>query len=229
MSGTRTSLAPLGGTPSASAAIPERSGAGCRRRRGPAFPQHPNTSVWSSSEACGHEPYDSRQENAMNSKVLGGLRRSVAVTLVAGGLTVAGAAVAHADSQSVGQADGRAASAAQQPIKAPDRGPAGPVTVSGAVAGNDGAVTVATDGTTVVVSGRAHLESPVDNAAGGGVVHHDDDARSPLGRGADLGTDQLGFAGGATGDSSSVDAVGTARVGAEKHYYVQDVTGPDGS
>lgn len=38
MSVTRTSLAPLGGTPSASAAIPERSGAGCGRRRGPAFP-----------------------------------------------------------------------------------------------------------------------------------------------------------------------------------------------
>jgi hypothetical protein len=31
MSVTRTSLAPLGGTPSAPAAIPERSGAGCRR------------------------------------------------------------------------------------------------------------------------------------------------------------------------------------------------------
>ena len=31
MSVTRTSLAPLGGTPSVSAAIPVRSGAGCRR------------------------------------------------------------------------------------------------------------------------------------------------------------------------------------------------------
>jgi hypothetical protein len=31
MSVTRTSLALFGGTPSASAAIPERSGAGCRR------------------------------------------------------------------------------------------------------------------------------------------------------------------------------------------------------
>ncbi|HEY9354591.1 MAG TPA: hypothetical protein VIP28_15120 [Nocardioides sp.] len=163
----------------------------------------------------------------MNSKVLRGLRRSVAVTLVAGGLMVAGAAVACADSQPVEpveQADSRAASVAQQPIKAPDRGPAGPVTISGAAAGNDAAVTVTTDGTTVVASGRAHVESPVDNAAGGGVVHHDDDTGSPLGggRGVDLGTDQVGFAGGATGDSSSVDVVGTGRVGAEKHYYVQD-------
>ena len=161
----------------------------------------------------------------MNSKILGGLRRSVAVTLVAGGLIVAGAAVASADSQSVEHADSRTASVAQQPIKAPDRGPAGPVTVSGAMAGNDAAVTVTTDGTTVVASGRAHVESPVDNAAaGGGVVHHDDDTGSPLGggRGVDLGTDQVGFAGGATGDSSSVDVVGTGRVGAEKHYYVQD-------
>lgn len=161
----------------------------------------------------------------MNSKILGGLRRSVAVTLVAGGLIVAGAAVASADSQSVEHADSRAASAAQQPIKAPDRGPAGPVTVSGAMAGNNAAVTVTTDGTTVVASGRAHVESPVDNAAGGGgVVHHDDDTGSPLGggRGVDLGTDQVGFAGGATGDSSSADVVGTGRVGAEKHYYVQD-------
>ncbi len=91
-------------------------------------------------------------------------------------------------------------------------------------AGNDAAVTVTTDGATVVVSGRAHLESPVDNASGGGVVHHDDDTGSPLGggRGVDLGTDQLGLAGGATGDSSSVDVVGTVRVGTEKHYYVQD-------
>ena len=159
----------------------------------------------------------------MNSKILGGLRRSVAVTLVAGGLIVAGAAVASADSQYVEQADSRA-SVAQQPIKAPDRGPAGPVTISGAAAGNDAAVTVTTDGTTVVASGRAHVESPVDNADGGGVVHHDDDTGSPLGggRGVDLGTDQVGFAGGATGDSSSVDVVGTGRVGAEKHYYVQD-------
>ena len=160
----------------------------------------------------------------MNSKILGGLRRSVAVTLVAGGLIVAGAAVARADSQSVEHADSRAASVAQQPIKAPDRGPAGPVTVSGAMAGSDAAVTVTTDGTTVVASGRAHLESPVDNAAGGGVVHHDDDTGPSLGggRGVDLGTDQIGFAGGATGDSSSADVVGTGRVGAEKHYYVQD-------
>ncbi|MFD7078397.1 hypothetical protein ACFV9G_29590 [Nocardioides sp. NPDC059952] len=143
----------------------------------------------------------------MNSKILGGLRRSVAVTLAAGGLIVASAAVASA----------------QQPIKAPDRGPAGQVTVSGDAAGNDAAVTVTTDGATVVVSGRAHLESPVDHAAGGGVVHHDDDTGSPLGggRGVDLGTDQLGFAGGATGDSSSVDIVGTGRVGTEKRYYVQ--------
>lgn len=144
----------------------------------------------------------------MNSKILRGLQRTVAVTLAAGGLIVAGATVASA----------------QQPIKAPDRGPAGPLTVSGAAAGNDAAVTVTTDGATVVVSGRAHLESPVDNAAGGGVVHHDDDTGSPLGggRGVDLGTDQLGFAGGATGDSSSMDVVGTVRVGTEKHYYVQD-------
>lgn len=164
----------------------------------------------------------------MNSKVLGGLRRSVAVTLVAGGLVAAGATVACADSQSVEQTDNRSASAAQQPIKAPDRGPAGPVTVSGATAGNDGAVTVTTDGTTVVASGRAHVESPVDSAAGGGVVHHDDDARSPLGagRGADLGTDQVGFAGGVTGDSSSADVVGTGRVGVEKHYYVKNASGP---
>lgn len=160
----------------------------------------------------------------MNSKILGGLRRSMVVTLMAGGLIAAGAAVACADSQSVEHADNRAASVAQQPIKAPDRGPAGPVTVSGAMAGNDAAVTVTTDGTTAVVSGRAHLESPVDNAADGGVVHHDDDTGSPLGggRGLDLGTDQVGFAGGATGDSSSADVVGTGRVGAEKHYYVQD-------
>lgn len=159
----------------------------------------------------------------MNSKILGGLRRSVAVTLVASGLIAAGATVASADSQHVEHADNRAASVAQQPIKAPDRGPAGPVTVSGAMAGNDAAVTVTTEGTTVVVSGRAHVESPVDNAAGGGVVHHDDDNSSPLGgRGVDLGTDQIGFAGGATGDTSSADVVGTGRVGAEKHYYVQD-------
>jgi hypothetical protein len=160
----------------------------------------------------------------MKSKILGGLRRSVAVTLVAGGLIAAGATVACADSQSVEHADNRGASVAQQPIKAPDRGPAGPVTVSGAMAGNDAAVTVTTDGTTVVASGRAHVESPVDNAAGGGVVRHDDDTGSPLGggRGVDLGTDQVGFAGGATGDSSSADVVGTGRVGVEKHYYVQD-------
>ncbi|SDK05191.1 hypothetical protein SAMN05428985_102454 [Nocardioides sp. YR527] len=160
----------------------------------------------------------------MNSKVLGGLRRSVAVTLVAGGLIAAGAGIACADSQSVEHADSRAASVAQQPIKAPDRGHAGPMTVAGAAAGSDAAVTVTTDGTTVVVSGRAHLESPADPGAGGGVVHHDDDTGSPLGggRGVDLGTDQLGFAGGATGDSSSVDVVGTGRIGTEKHYYVQD-------
>ena len=159
----------------------------------------------------------------MNSKVLGGLRRSVAVTLVAGGLVAAGATVACADSQSVEPDDTRAAPAAQQPIKEPDRGPVGPVTVSGEQAGNDGAVTVTTDGTTVVVSGRAHVESPVDNATGGGVVHHDNDARPPLpgGRGVDLGTDQVGFAGGATGDSSSADVVGTARIGAQKYYYVR--------
>ena len=160
----------------------------------------------------------------MNSKILGGLRRSVAVTLVAGGLMAAGAGIACADSQSVEHAGSRAASVTQQPIKASDRGPAGPVTVSGATAGNDAAVTVTTDGTTVGASGRAHVESPVDNAAGGGVVHHDDDTGSPLGggRGVDLGTDQVGVAGGATGDSSSADVVGTGRVGAEKHYYVQD-------
>ena len=165
----------------------------------------------------------------MNSKILGGLRRSLAGTLVAGGLIAVGATVACADSQSVAHADSRAASVAQQPIKAPDRGPAGPVTVSGAMAGNDGAVTVTTDGTTVVASGRAHVESPVDNAAGG-VVHHDDDTGSALGggRGVDLGTDQIGVAGGATGDSSSADVVGTGRVGAEKHYYIQEIQGADG-
>ena len=159
----------------------------------------------------------------MNSKVLGGLRRSVAVTLVAGGLVAAGATVACADSQS--------APASQQPIREPDRGPVGPVTVSGEQAGNDGALTVTTDGTTVVVSGRAHIESPVDNATGSGVVHHDNDARRPLpgGRGVDLGMDQIGFAGGATGDSSSADVVGTARIGAQKYYYVKDAAGPDGS
>ena len=48
----------------------------------------------------------------MNSKVLRGLRRSVAVTLVAGGLLVAGAAVTYADSQSAEQSDSRAACAA---------------------------------------------------------------------------------------------------------------------
>ncbi|MGY0388419.1 hypothetical protein ACWZJV_15730 [Nocardioides sp. WG-D5] len=158
----------------------------------------------------------------MSSKVLGALRKTVAATLVAGGLVAAGAGVACADSQSVEHADGRAApAAASKPIKAPDRGPVGPVTVSGAQSGNDAAVTVTTDGTTVVASGRAHLESPVDQA-GGGVVHHDEDTASPLGNGRDvgLGTDQLGFAGGVTGDSSSVDAVGTARIGVEKHYNV---------
>lgn len=45
MSVTRTALAPFGGTPPVPAAIPVRSGAGCRRRRGPAFPQHPDPSV----------------------------------------------------------------------------------------------------------------------------------------------------------------------------------------
>lgn len=162
----------------------------------------------------------------MSSKVLGALRKAVAVTLLAGGLVAAGAGVAWADSQSVDQAGSRATSvAASKPIKAPDRGPVGPVTVSGAQAGNDAAVTVATDGTAVVASGRAHVESPVDQA-GGGVVHHDDDTGAPLGDGRDVGlaTDQVGFAGGVTGDSSSVDAVGTARVGVEKHYYV-----PNGS
>ncbi|WP_143055012.1 hypothetical protein [Nocardioides luteus] len=165
----------------------------------------------------------------MNSKLLGGLRRTVAVTLVAGGLVVAGAAVACADSQSVEPDDTGAASVARQPIKEPDRGPVGPVTVSGEQAGNDAAVTVTTDGTTVVVSGRAHVESPVDNATGGGVVHHDNDARPPLpgGRGVDLDTDQVGFAGGVTGDSSSADVVGTARVGVQKYYYVTDAAGSD--
>lgn len=156
----------------------------------------------------------------MNSKVLGVLRRSVGVTLLAGGLVAAGAGVGHADPQTAEHDDGRAAAVAGQPIKAPDRGPVGPMTIAGAAGGSDGAATVTTDGTTVVVSGRAHLESPVPGA--GGVVHHDDNG-SPLGgRGAQLGTDRLGFAGGATGDSSSLDAVGTARIGAEKHYYVQD-------
>ena len=151
----------------------------------------------------------------MSSKVLGGLRRLVGVTLMAGGFLVAGAGVACADSE---------------PIKDPDRGPVGPVTVSGEKAGNDAAVTITRDGASVVASGRAHVESPVDRA-GGGVVHHDEDTRSPLGvgRGVDLGTDLLGFAGGATGDSSSVDVVGTGRVGVEKHYYVQDAAGTDGS
>ncbi|MEI7056168.1 hypothetical protein WBG06_10165 [Nocardioides sp. CCNWLW239] len=140
----------------------------------------------------------------MSSKILGGLRRTMGVTLAAGGFVVAGAGVACADSE---------------PIKAPDRGPAGPVTISGEMAGSDAAVTVTTDGTTVVVSGRAHVESPADRAAGG-VVHHDDDSGSALGRGVDLGTDQVGFAGGATGDASSVDVVGVGRIGAEKHYNI---------
>ncbi|MGH3352442.1 MAG: hypothetical protein ACRDPS_17365 [Nocardioides sp.] len=156
----------------------------------------------------------------MNSKVLGVLRRSAGVTLLAGGLMAAGAGVGHADSQPAGHHDGRAASVTGQPIKAPDRGPVGPVTIAGAAAGSDGAVTVTTDGTTVVVSGRAHLESPVPGA--GGVVHHDDSG-SPLGgRGVHLGTDQVGFVGGVTGDTSSLDVVGTGRIGVEKHYYVQD-------
>ena len=140
----------------------------------------------------------------MNSKILGGLRRATAVTALAGGLVVAGAAGAYAD---------------QQPIKAPDQGPVGPVTISGEQAGSDASVTVTTDGTTGVVSGRAHLESPVDQASGG-VVHHD--SRPPAGRDGRFDTEPVGFAGGVTGDSSSVDVVGTGRVGAEKHYYVQD-------
>lgn len=151
----------------------------------------------------------------MSSKILGGLRRSVVVTLLAGGLMVAGAGIACADSHSVEQGDGRAASlAAAEPIKAPDRGPVGPVTISGAAAGNDAALTVTTDGTTVVVSGRAHVESPVD---------HDVDTGSPLGggRGVGLDTEPFGFVGGVTGDSSSTDIVGVGRIGVEKHYYVQ--------
>ncbi|GGU22373.1 hypothetical protein [Nocardioides albus] len=158
----------------------------------------------------------------MSSKVLGGLRRSVAVTLVAGGFMVASAGIACADSHSVQHADGPVTSLpGSEQIKAPDRGPVGPVTISGAAARNDGAVTVTTDGTTVVVSGRAHLESPIGEAASRGVVHHDD-TRAPLGggRGLDLGADQVGFAGGATGDGSSVDVVGTGRIGAEKHYNI---------
>ncbi|MFE6650141.1 hypothetical protein ACFVJS_26520, partial [Nocardioides sp. NPDC057772] len=142
----------------------------------------------------------------MSSKALGRLRRSVVVTLLAGAFVAAGAGVARADSE---------------PIKAPDRGPVAPVTISGAMAGSDASVTVATDGTAVVVSGRAHLESPIDQA-NSGVVHHDEDTGSPLGRGRDLGLDSdfLGVAGGATGDSSSMDVVGTVRIGIEKHYYV---------
>ena len=144
----------------------------------------------------------------MSSKILGGLRRSVVVTLTAGGLLVAGAGVAQAAHD-------------REPIKAPDRGPAGPMVIGGAAAGNDAAVTVTTDGATIVVSGRGHLESPIDHASGG-VVHHDNDTRSPVGRGVQFGTDHLGFAGGATGDSSSLDVVGTGRIGVEKRYYIQD-------
>ncbi|TQL70825.1 hypothetical protein FB381_4769 [Nocardioides albertanoniae] len=143
----------------------------------------------------------------MSSKILGGLRRSLAATLIAGGLVAAGAGGAHA-----AQGD--------EPIRQPDRGPAGPVTVGGAALGSDAAVTATTDGTTVVGSGRAHLESPLGHNAGG-VVHHDDTG-GPLGRGARLGDDHLGFAGGVTGDTSSVDVVGTGRIGVEKRYYVQD-------
>ncbi|MEU0316844.1 hypothetical protein [Nocardioides sp. NPDC006273] len=151
----------------------------------------------------------------MSSKILGGLRRSVVVTLLAGGFMVAGAGIACADAHPVGEADGRATSlAAAEPIKAPDRGPVGPLTISGAAVGNDAALTVTTDGTTVVVSGRAHVESPVDHGLGTG---------SPLGggRGVGLDTEPVGFVGGVTGDSSSADIVGVGRIGAEKHYYVQ--------
>jgi hypothetical protein len=155
----------------------------------------------------------------MSSKILGGLRRSVVATLLAGGFMVAGAGIACADAHSfghaVGQADGRATSlAAAEPVKAPDRGPVGPLTISGAAAGNDAALTVTTDGTTVVVSGRAHVESPVD---------HDLDTGLPLGggRGIGLDTEPVGFVGGVTGDSSSADIVGVGRIGVEKHYYVQ--------
>ncbi|NGN92284.1 hypothetical protein G5C66_05955 [Nocardioides sp. KC13] len=140
----------------------------------------------------------------MSSKILGGLRRSVVVTLLAGAFVAAGAGVACADS-----------------IKAPDRGPVGPMTISGEAAGSDGAVTVTTDGTAVVISGRGHLESPIDNATAG-VVHHDEDTGSPLrrGRDADLDSDLIGVAGGSTGDASSMDVVATVRIGAEKHYHV---------
>ncbi|MBC7278471.1 hypothetical protein [Nocardioides sp.] len=151
----------------------------------------------------------------MSSKILKGLRRSVGVTLLAGGFIVAAAGIACADAHSVGQADGQATSlAAAEPIKAPDRGPVGPLTISGAAAGNDAALTVATDGTTVVVSGRAHVESPVD---------HDLDTGLPFGggRGAGFDTEPVGFVGGVTGDSSSADIVGVGRIGVEKHYYVQ--------
>ncbi|MFJ9391971.1 hypothetical protein ACIRON_24325 [Nocardioides sp. NPDC101246] len=146
----------------------------------------------------------------MSSKVLGGLRRVVGVALLAGAFVVAGAGLASADSE---------------PIKAPHHGPASPMTISGAIAGNDAALTVTTDGASVVASGRAHLEFPVDQADGG-VVHHDRDTGSPLGRGVGRGvgldSDRLGLSGGATGDSSSVDVVGTGRIGTERRYYIQD-------
>lgn len=137
----------------------------------------------------------------MSSKVLGGLRRSIVLAAVTGGLLVAGAGVASADSS--------------RPIKPQEPGPVGPVTLSGAMAGSDAALTVTTDGAALVISGRAHVQSPAGGAADG-VVHRDPP------RGVDLGTGPLGFAGGVTGDASSLDAVGTLRVGAERRYFVQE-------
>lgn len=140
----------------------------------------------------------------MSSKVLGGLRRSIVVAALAGGLVAAGAGVASADSS--------------RPIKPQEPGPVGPVTLSGALAGSDAALTVTTDGAALVISGRAHLESPIGTSSGDAVRRH------PA-RGVDLGTDHLGYAGGVTGDASSLDAVGTLRIGAEKRYYIQDAPG----
>lgn len=189
----------------------------------------------------------------MNSKVLRALRRSVAVTVLAGGFMAAGAGVACADSEwperdpdpkpisapadepvLISAPDGPSSQMPEpknpKPIKAPERGLLGPLTISGAAAGNDAALTVTTDDASAVVSGRAHLEPPA-NPVAGEVVHHDRDTGSLLGsgRGVNVGTDQFGLVGGATGDASSLDVVGTGRVGREKRYYIQPVPGPDRS
>jgi hypothetical protein len=160
----------------------------------------------------------------MYSKVLRALRRSVGVTVLAGGFIAAGAGVAFADSQHAGQDPD------PKPIMAPERGRLGPLTISGAAAGNDAALTVTTDDASAVVSGRAHLEPPAIPVADE-VVHHDKDTGSLLGsgRGVNVGTDHLGLVGGATGDASSIDVVGTGRIGQEKRYYIQPVPGPDAS